>query len=458
MQSKGKVSFIFLLISAFSSYFIGLAYYDSTKGLDFNRYIKNVKFLKGENIEIYDGQGTFYYYILSKFIDSYGDINNYVGNIFVNNSVQFFNFILFLTGLIGLYFLMIEYTNNKNVVFVSLSILCFFPPAFYFRLTMKPEVMAFAIMPWCIFLAYKYLSEKKLRFGLTLAALMGILLSLKGSITGMVILCFLNLFWSEIKKIKEHINLLITTLSITIFSILLNYKITSWWLFIPPENPVVETSDKWNNVAPLNFFINLDIKNVILNPYKHLHSDSLISITLLDTLSDYFTFFWNHKEITNYIAYNRVEFSNNFLIQTFLPQYISILFTLTFYISAFVLLFKKREGSKIIIFPCFGIFILILNALGVPSKNFDPTTGDLFKVHYYSFLLAISFCVLTIYLLNNFEKINLGILVFIPIFLLSMGFPKSFDSEMNLKLIEKLSYSELCFLIELSPNIECRNL
>jgi hypothetical protein len=46
----------------------------------------------------------------------------------------------------------------------------------------------------------------------------------------------------------------------------------------------------------------------------------------------------------------------------------------------------------------------------------------------------------------------------IPIFLLTMGFPKSFDSDINLNLIDKLSYSELCFLIELNPNIECSNL
>ena len=123
-----------------------------------------------------------------------------------------------------------------------------------------------------------------------------------------------------------------------------------------------------------------------------------------------------------------------------------------------MLLFKKIEESKIIIFPCFGIFILSVNALGIPGKNFDPETGDLFKVHYYSFLLAVSFFVLIIYLLNNFEKINLRILLLIPIFLLSMGFPKSFDSDINLNLINKLSHSELCFLIELNPNIECKNL
>jgi len=458
MQTKEKISFIFLFFSTISSYFLGLAYYDSTRGLDFNRYIKNVKFLQGENVEIYDGQGTIYYYILSKFLDSLGDYGNYIGNISVNNSIQFFNFILFIIGLLGLYFLMIENIKDKSSVLVALSILCFFPPAFYFRLTMKPEAMAFAIMPWCIYLSYRYISEKKLHITIFLSLLMAILLSLKGSITGMVILCFLNLFWNEIKKIREHIKLIITTLLLSIFSVLLNFQITSWWLFRPPVSLSIELEDKWNNVAPLDFFVNLDINNLLFNPYKHLHADSFISITLIDTLSDYFTFFWNHRETSNYIAYNRIEFSDNFLIQAFLPQYISILFTIIFYIFVFVLLFKKTEVSKIIIFPCFGIFILILNALGIPGKNFDPTTGDLFKVHYYSFLLAISFFALTVYLLNNIKKINLSIVLLIPIFLLSMGFPKSFDSDINLNLIDKLSYSELCFLIELNPNIECNNL
>ena len=68
---------------------------------------------------------------------------------------------------------------------------------------MKPEAMAFAIMPWCIYLSYRYISEKKLHITIFLSLLMATLLSLKGSITGMVILCFLNLFWNEIKKIRE---------------------------------------------------------------------------------------------------------------------------------------------------------------------------------------------------------------------------------------------------------------
>ena len=56
---------------------------------------------------------------------------------------------------------MIENNKEKTEVLIALSILCFFPPAFYLRLTMKPEAMAFAIMPWCIYLTYKHISEKK---------------------------------------------------------------------------------------------------------------------------------------------------------------------------------------------------------------------------------------------------------------------------------------------------------
>ena len=65
------------------------------------------------------------------------------------------------------------------------------------------------------------------------------------------------------------------------------------------------------------YFYNIDFQNLLENPFKHLHADSLISITLIDTLSDYFTFFWNHNEIGNYFALNRIEFSDNFLIQAF---------------------------------------------------------------------------------------------------------------------------------------------
>ena len=107
MLPKEKISFIFLFFSTIPSYFLGLVYYDSTRGLDFNRYIRNVRFFQGENLDIYDGQGTLYYYILSKFIEPLGNSNNYIGNIFVNNSIQFFNFILFISGLIGLYFSLI---------------------------------------------------------------------------------------------------------------------------------------------------------------------------------------------------------------------------------------------------------------------------------------------------------------------------------------------------------------
>ena len=142
------------------------------------------------------------------------------------------------------------------------------------------------------------------------------------------------------------------------------------------------------------------------NPFKHLYADSLISITLIDTLSDYFTFFWNHNEIGNYFALNRIEFSDNFLIQAFLPQYISIIFTAIFYLVTTYLFFKNFL-SKDLIFPHLGLVILAINSLGIPSTNFDPTTGDIFKVHYYSFLFAYSFVFLLTYFINKYSSMKI---------------------------------------------------
>ena len=446
---------IFFIFSIFFTYFIGLAYYDSTNGLDFNRYIRNIKFFQGDSINIYDGQGSLYFFLMSKFVGSYGNLENYVGNIKVNNSIQFFNFILFCVGLFGLFRLGKFYRESNETIFIALGILCYFPPAFYLRLTMKPEILAFALLPWCILFSNKYLLEKNNMKTYFLSFLLAILLTLKASITGMVILSFLYIFNDEIKQIKKHLLLLYSSLTLSLLGLIFSYTSTSRWLFSQPFNPTKELRDRWNNTATLEFFVNINFYDLFANPYKHLHSDSLISITLLDTLSDYFTFFWNHRQLTNYLAYNRIEFTENFLVQMFLPQYISIVFTVIFYSVIFIVYFKKIDKTKLAILPLFGIFILSLNALGIPSKNFDPTTGDLFKVHYYSFLICISFFVVVNLILKYLNKYRFAVYLLIPIFLISMGFPKFHDPEISKELYEKLNHSEICFLISLKSELHC---
>ena len=45
------------------------------------------------------------------------------------------------------------------------------------------------------------------------------------------------------------------------------------------------------NKAGLKFFYFVDLKLLLTDPYKHLHSNSFLSIVLLDTFNDYFDFF-----------------------------------------------------------------------------------------------------------------------------------------------------------------------
>ena len=133
----------------------------------------------------------------------------------------------------------------------------------------------------------------------------------------MIFLIIFVYYFDEFKKIKNHTFLIFcvsTSVGVLTF---LNYFITNRWLFSRPYQNVDSLRDRWDNKATLDIFYNIDFQNLLENPFKHLHADSLISITLIDTLSDYFTFFWNHNEIGNYFALNRIEFSDNFLIQAF---------------------------------------------------------------------------------------------------------------------------------------------
>ena len=198
-----------------------------------------------------------------------------------------------------------------------------------------------------------------------------------------------------------------------------------------------------------NFFTNIDLTNLVENPFKYIHSDSFISITLLDTFSDYFHFFWNHKENSNYIAFNKIKFTDNFLIQEYSAQYISIILTAFMYLLFILFALKKIKNFEYLLLPFTGWFILILNSQGFPSRNFDPTTGDLFKVHYYSFLITVSFFVLLLIIYKYFSFTKSLSLFLIPVFLFVIGFPKTLDEESLIELEFKCLQSQFCHSISI---------
>ena len=435
---------LFFYFSLITTYFIGLIVYDTTTGLDWGQYRYSVDFFLGKSEYIFDPQGVLYFSIISDLVRLF----SIKSQIQYSNLVQTLNFLFFIIGIFGLFKLFIKKGIDLNSIYLSLIVICYFPPIWYLRLTMKPEVFAFALFPWVIYFIILYIEEGSRTYFFASFVSSSLLLTIKGSVFGMALICLVINFSNEIKNFKKISKLIFFGLLSVFLLLYESFKKTGLWLFeknlyiydfISPLN----YSD-WDNRATAKFFLSIDTKNLLENPFKYLHSDSFISITLLDTLSDYFGFFWNHKEINNLIAFNRYEFSENFLIQNFFQMYLSILFTVLFYLIIIFFILIKYKEWKYFVFPFSGLLVLILNSIGIPSNNFNPMTGDTFKVHYYSFLLAFTFSYLIAIISNNFKSLRIIIMLFVPFFILSMGFPKQVTEDYRLAFDERIATTVFC--------------
>ena len=456
---KNKV-FIFFIFSLMGSYLIGLLYYDSTQGLDWHHYIDyyeyflgiDNQFIKGDRYAAHQS-GPLYFFIISAFIKlQFSILGPHNTDIVLNNAVQLANFLLYVFGLLGIFYLLDKEGYKKKTILIAFSVVNFLPAAFYFRLTMKPEVLAFALFPWCIYSLRIYFEKRTVNSLIFSAVILSTLVVAKASILAMVSISLVIIYWKELIEIKKNLLFYLLTLFLFIALLYENQLVTGMWVF-EKLTPL-----KWQNTANIEFFFNFNIKELILNPYRHKHSGSLISIILLDTVGDYFTFFWNHREIGNYIAFNKISYTNNFWINSYLREYVSIIIASGFYLLIFYFYAIKEKNRKYLLFPFAGIISLSLSAIGIPSKNFDPVTADTFKVHYYSFLITISFIFLLVNLINKNRKTIYPILLLIPIFLFCMGFPKISDANTNKEILLKFNHSEICkvftFATEESP---CRN-
>jgi len=450
------LNYLFLMYLLIFSFFLGLSFYDSTTGLDYAKYSNAIDYYQGKSVELLDQQGTIYFYTLSKLYSlNLHKSNLYDYDLISNNNIQLFNFFLFFVGLIGIYKLLKKYSFSNQEIFLSFAITSFLPASYYMRLTMKPEIMAFTFLPWFMIYFDKFIKTKIYKYCLISSFLLSLMVTLKPSIGGMILLSFLYVYKNEVKNLIIDLKFIITNIANMFIFLFLNFKVTNISFFSKPISVDTQVLNRWDNTANLSFFYKIDLPKLITDPYKFIHSDSFISITLLDTFSDYFGFYWNHQEKSNYLAFSRIEFTENFLIQTYLQQYLSIVLALSIYLLIFVLYFKKIPNYKILTFPIFGILILIINSQGFPVKNFDPTTGDLFKVHYYSFLFTFTFIYLITFLnkkMKNWKFLNL---VLIPVFLITMGFPKELSTDTQKALIEKINISEICFTINFLPNVSC---
>ena len=442
---------LFFIFTLILSYLIGLLFYNVTDGLDWQTYYKYIDYFLYGNNEITENQGLIYYFIISSTIKSQlsliGPYN--ILEVF-NNGIQLGNFLLYCLGLFGLFKLFISEGFSKKNIMYTLSILNFFPSVIFLRLTMKPEILAFALLPWFLYCSKKYLQSKSFVYLISACFSLSILLTSKASIAAMITLVFIAVFKNDsIMFLKDKKFILLFILIFLLLSYE-NYLITDKTIL---QKEVLE---QYENRASFKFLYYINLPLLITDPYKFLHSNSLVSIILLDTFGDYFDFFWNNDE--SYFVMDTVKYTNNFFISSYLRKYIGIFLTIIFYLLNLFFL-KKNIKKAYLYFPFIGIFTLLLSSFGIPSNNFDPLAADTLKVHYYAFLLAITFSylILKIFDRTKYNLIYSQILILSFVFL--FGFPKTFSVNLENQLLHKFYLSEVCSvsLIEKTDEANCKN-
>ena len=473
-----KKSFFYysLLITSFiySTQILNL-YYLSTFSPDFDRYIKYFQYFESSIDSINLEQGLAYYfviYLVKKYFynfvtfDSLEEFYAFDDHeFFISLAIQTGNSIFYLIGLLGLYYLLVKYfPNQQNLILSALSLLNFTPQSFYIRATMKPEIIAFSMIPWVLLFLEKYKESKNIYFLLSCIPPVLILSTSKGSIAAMLFIVLLLNYSKEIKNIDKRILLVLLAIFLSLFFILNfeNYAALDRYIFERTDLLSEYNQENYDNKASVSFLYNINLNTLKSYPFRDNLSSSFISITLSDTFDDYFNLYNNLdysllKSSRKYFVESGSIFSYNSTqnIMTvpfginldYLRRYIAVLFTAFFYFFVIRSIKHQKNIRKFTTLPLIGMFVLLLNSFGIPENNFDPAVGDTVKPFYYSFFFLISFSFILIKYLSSYKNRYLKmttISVLYIIFLFILGFPKANNTFLDYSIKENNSRSYFC--------------
>lgn len=416
-------------------------HYLSTYSPDFQYYKDYLSYFFGEYENSGREQGLLYFFLVSLFI-KLGPNNFSLDNSdqLISNAVQLSNLFLYILGLVGLFYLL-KYKGFKTKhILLTFSIVNFFPQSINMIMTMKPEILAFAILPWSIFLILLFFEKnnyKYLYFSLIPNVL---LLTTKGTIIGSMLLVYLYILIKEKYKIftPKFFSIILIFILFLIPILFENFNANGKHIF-------EHTNDKpeMQDVAQVDLLYNINFRDLYMDPFRHNHANSLVGMVTLDTFGDYFQWYAYHDQSA--FMYIKKDFESIWYI-THWRQFFSVILTvcLYFYIVYF---YRKDKGNRVFyLFPFFGLFILLLQAYGIPQKNFDKDTAELFKTHYYSYLLII--CLIFV-IINLIKKKNIIGYFLLGLFTLTTSFlygiPNS-DSRYNEYIYSKNVHLDTCIV------------
>ena len=444
-NSKFKV-LIFIFLYAYI-FVINNLFYTSTFSADYQKYIIYLEYFYNYSNFSFLDQGTAYYAIVAIVLNFFSQYTSPATLQFdISFAIQLTNNLLILLGLFGIYNLTKQLEVDKAKMLNILIIINFFPPLQSLKLSMKPEVLVFALLPWLIFLLKQFLEEEKKLYVFAAIIPFALIITTKG--TGLVIsgLFILYTFFEIIKKLGLKQIIVLTLISFFVILPLLveNTNINNN-LFLERT----DVTENYKHKASIDILYKNTQGKRVSSPIGSLQTSTVLGVTLLDTFDDYFLLNWN-KDVSlfkkfrkNIIEPNKdvqlikVDFKNREILYNGplknsiqnLRIYLGLIFTVVFYIL--ILRYKDKEtvNKRIVLSPIIGILVLYIHSLGVPYEDFDPLVADTFKTFYYSPFLIISFSfLLAKYFKNNKKNISI-LLIFLISSLYIYGFPKKDSSE-----------------------------
>ena len=157
--SNEKLFYIFFFISLIWLKEINYLFYDINESPDFKKYFVYFEHFFSNNPTNHE-HGLSYYYLQSLHLNTF--FSNQPNLEFaLHKSVSDVNFYLFVVGLIGIYKLFKFFKFSNKSIALTLLFLNFFPPAISLRLVFKPEILAFSLFPWIIYLLEKFKKQSR---------------------------------------------------------------------------------------------------------------------------------------------------------------------------------------------------------------------------------------------------------------------------------------------------------
>jgi hypothetical protein len=443
---------------------INYLFYETLESPDYEKYsIYLDHFFTGEQTG--KEHGLMYYYLHSiNYSIFFADLNNY--NFNIHKSIQNMNFYIFLFGLIGYYVLLRFFKFSKETIFITFIFINFFPPSITMRLVLKPEILAFALLPWIVYLVEKYKQDKNTMFLYLAIPLIVSAVTLKGNVLVIFGVYFLLSYFDLLFElsIKNGILLFLTVfLSVLLLTLENNSSNGKNILDIQSGSAIEET---YNYKAPKSIIYNVDLYELVSNPNKHNHANSFMGITLLETTGDYFDLYWdndsvsyfkNRKEVIKTIQSDEIKVPNFDMENITLSVYkqrnsdrysrssLGLLISVFLYFNLIksILIDEKYRKFMIMAFIAMGV-LLFHSITGFPKNNFDPLVGDTFKPLYYSFALIFSFIFLIATKLKDKRVHFWHIVIYCLTIVFILGFPKYYDYDVQVDLAPKIENSIFC--------------